>query len=241
MAGHSAWKNMKHRKAAVDKKRGKMWSKASRAIIVAARLGGGDVRFNSSLRMAIDEAKSVNMPRETIEKAVKKGSGEIDGENFQAIRYEGYGAGGVAIIAECLTSNVNRTAPDIRMIFDKNGGNLGVLGSVSYNLHHAGVLVIERTRIEEDRLMEIVLEAGADDVSAEEEMWQITCAPAALAAIRDALEAAEMPAAEAQIMWIPSTTVEVEGEHSAQIVRLIDALEEHDDVQKVFSNAIFID
>ena len=191
--------------------------------------------------MAIDEAKSVNMPRETIEKAVKKGSGEIDGENFQAIRYEGYGAGGVAIIAECLTSNVNRTAPDIRMIFDKNGGNLGVLGSVSYNLHHAGVLVIERTRIEEDRLMEIVLEAGADDVSAEEEMWQITCAPAALAAIRDALEAAQMPAAEAQIMWIPSTTVEVEGEHSAQIVRLIDALEEHDDVQKVFSNAIFID
>lgn len=241
MAGHSAWKNMKHRKAAVDAKRGKMWSKASRAIIVAARIGGGDVRFNSSLRMAIDEAKSVNMPRETIEKAVKKGSGALDGEDFQAIRYEGYGAGGVAIIAECLTSNLNRTAPDIRMIFDKNGGNLGVLGSVSYNLHHAGVLVIERSRIDEEHLMNVVLEAGADDVSADEEMWQITCSPGALAAVRDALESVGTPAAEAQIMWIPSTTVEVEGERAAQIIRLIDALEEHDDVQKVFSNAIFID
>jgi len=232
---------MKHRKAAVDAKRGKLWSKASRAIIVAARLGGGDVRFNSSLRMAIDEAKWVNMPRDTIEKAVKKGSGTLEGDDYQAIRYEGYGSGGVAVIAECLTSNINRTAPEIRTIFDKNDGNLGVPGSVSYNLRHAGVLMVERARIGEEQLMEIVLAAGADDVVADEEMWQVTCAPGVLAAVRDALEAAGTAVTEAQIMWIPSTPIEVQGERAAQVLKLIDALEEHDDVQKVFSNAIFSD
>ncbi len=241
MAGHSAWKNIKHRKAAVDSKRGKIWSKASRAIIVAARTGGADVRFNSSLRLAIDDAKSVNMPRDTIEKAVKKGAGAIDGDDFQAIRYEGYANGGVAIIVECLTSNLNRTAGDIRVIFDKNGGNLGVPGSVLYNLVHAGVLLIGRGNIGEEQLMDIVLPAGADDVSSDDEVWQVTCPPSALASVRDALEAAGTPATEAQIMWIPSTTVEVEGERAMQVNRLIDALEEHDDVQKVFSNANIVE
>lgn len=241
MAGHSAWKNIKHRKAAVDAKRGKIWSKASRAIIVAARMGGADVRFNSSLRLAIDDAKSVNMPRDTIEKAVKKGAGALDGDEFQSIRYEGYASGGVAVIVECLTSNLNRTAGDIRVIFDKNGGNLGVPGSVSYNLTHAGVLVVARATVTEDKLMEIVLEAGAEDVGGDEEMWQVTCPPGALAAVRDALEHAGTPAAEAQIMWIPSSTIDVTGTGAALVTQLIEALEEHDDVQKVFSNANFVE
>ncbi len=237
MAGHSAWKNIKHRKASVDAKRGKVWSKASRAIIVAARTGGADVRFNSSLRLAIDDAKSVNMPRDTIEKAVKKGAGGLDGEEFQSIRYEGYGPGGVAVIAEVLTSNLNRTAPDIRLIFDKNGGNLGVPGSVAYGFSHAGVVVIDRAVVEEERLMEVALDAGADDVSDEGDVWQVTTPSSNLLRLRDAIEAAGIAVSEAQVMWVPSTMVDVDAERSAQVAKLVDALEENDDVQKVYTNA----
>ncbi len=239
MAGHSAWKNIKHRKAAVDAKRGKLWSKASRAIIVAARQGGGDVRFNFTLRLAIDEAKSVNMPRDTIEKAVKKGIGEAGGEEFQSIRYEGYGPGGVAIIAEVLTSNINRTAPEIRMIFDKNGGNLGVPGSVAFSFSHAGVIVLDRAVATEERLMEVALDAGADDVSDEGDVWQVTTPAATLSAVRDAIEAAGIAVAEAQVMWVPSNTVDVDAAGAQRVEKLVDALEENDDVQKVFTNANF--
>lgn len=237
MAGHSAWKNIKHRKAAVDAKRGKLWSKASRAIIVAARTGGADVRFNASLRLAIDDAKSVNMPRDTIEKAVKKGAGELDGEEFQAIRYEGYAPGGVAVIVEVLTSNINRTAPEIRAIFDKNGGNLGVPGSVAFNFAHAGVVLLDRASATEDRLMELAIESGADDVTAEEDGWQVTAPASALARVRDAIEGAGLAVSEAQIMLMPSVWVDVDAERAAQVSRLVEALEENDDVQKVYCNA----
>lgn len=241
MAGHSAWKNIKRRKAVVDAKRGKVWSKCGRAISVAARAGGGDVRFNSALRLAIDDAKAANMPRDTIEKAVKKGAGGLDGETFHTIRYEGYGAGGVAVIVECLTSNLNRTAGDIRVIFDKNGGNLGVPGSVAFGFHLLGVIIVDGAKLEEERAVDIAITAGAEDVVADDGIWQITTPPAAFATVRDALESAGAHPSDAQIAWVPSTTVDVDGDHGEQITKLTDALEEHDDVQKVFTNANYLE
>ncbi|MSR43950.1 MAG: YebC/PmpR family DNA-binding transcriptional regulator [Phycisphaerales bacterium] len=241
MAGHSAWKNIKRRKAVVDAKRGKVWSKVGRAISVAARAGGGDVRFNSTLRLAIEEAKAANMPRDTIEKAVKKGAGGLDGETFHTIRYEGYGAGGVAVIVECLTSNLNRTAGDIRVIFDKNGGNLGVPGSVAFGFQLLGVLTVDATLIEEERLMDAVLSAGADDVTNDDGAWHVTCIPGNIAAVNEALELLKAAPSETQVMWVPSTTVEVSPERGVQVTRLIEALEENDDVQKVYANAVFLD
>lgn len=239
MAGHSAWKNIKRRKAAVDAKRGKLWSKVSRAIIVAAKSGGGDPRFNAGLRLAIDEAKAANMPRDTIEKAVKKGAGAGDSENFEAVRYEGYGPGGVAIVAESLTSNVNRTAPEIRTIFDKNGGNLGVPGSVLHGFTLQGVILVSADRVGEDRMLEIALEAGADDVRSDGEGHQVTCAPTQLAAVKEAIEAAGVSVENAELSYVPLVTTTVEGAMVAAVQRLIDALEEHDDVQKVHTNAEF--
>lgn len=241
MAGHSAWKNIKHRKAAVDAKRGKLWSKASRAIIVAARTGGADPRFNASLRMAIDEARSVNMPRDTIEKAVKKGSGALEGEEYQAIRYEGYGPGGVALVVECLTSNINRTAPEVRTLFDKHGGNLGVNGSVSHSFRQCGVVILPRETLSEERVMEIGLDAGADDVVGHEDVWQLTCPAPTLAALRDAFEGAGIAFEQAQVLWLPQVEVAVDAVLGERIRALIDGLEELDDVQKVYANAVFPD
>ncbi|MDA0803955.1 MAG: YebC/PmpR family DNA-binding transcriptional regulator [Planctomycetota bacterium] len=238
MAGHSAWKNIKHRKAAVDAKRGKIWSKCSRAIIVAAKSGGDDPKFNAGLRLAIDEAKAANMPRDTIEKAVKKGAGGADGEHFEAIRYEGYAAGGVAIIAECLTSNVNRTAPEIRMAFDKNGGNLGVPGSVSFSFQQCGlILVAASPEATEERVMELALEAGADDVQLEEDGFEVQTPATALAAVRDALEGAGLQLESSGIAWVPQTMVHVDSSVASSVARLVDALEDHDDIQRVWHNA----
>jgi YebC/PmpR family DNA-binding regulatory protein len=237
MAGHSAWKNIKHRKAAVDAKRGKIWSKCSRAIIVAAKSGGGDPKFNAVLRIAIDAAKAANMPRDTIEKAVKKGAGDGDGETFEAVRYEGYGPGGVAIIADCLVANVNKTAPEIRTIFDKNGGNLGVPGSVTYSFSHKGVVLVPAGGVTEERLFDVALAAGADDVAGGDEGWQVTCAPADLARVRDALEAAGIAFEGAETSFIPVSMVDVDADAAARCARLVAALEEHDDVQKVHVNA----
>ena len=237
MAGHSAWKNIKHRKAAVDAKRGKIWSKLSRAIIVAAKQGGGDQRFNATLRLAVDEAKAANMPRDTIEKAIKKGSGELGAESFESVRYEGYAPGGVAVIAECLTSNVNRTAPEVRTAFDKHGGNLGVPGSVSFGFVQRGVVVLDGASASEERMMELALEAGAEDVALADGVWQVTCEPSALAAVRDAFVAAGLQPMESQIMWLPLTTVSVSADDAQKVSRLVETLEEHDDVQKVYTNA----
>lgn len=237
MAGHSAWKNIKHRKAAVDAKRGKIWSKCSRAIMVAARQGGGDIKFNAALRLAVDEAKAANMPRDTIEKAIKKGAGELDAEQFESVRYEGYASGGVAVIVECLVANVNKTAPEIRTIFDKHAGNLGVPGSVSFSFAQKGVLLVNADATTEDRLIEVALEAGAEDVQGGEEGWQVTTAPADLGKVRDALEQAGIPFENVQITFIPNNMVEVSADDAAKVARLVAALEEHDDVQNVHINA----
>jgi YebC/PmpR family DNA-binding regulatory protein len=237
MAGHSAWKNIKHRKAAVDAKRGKIWSKCSRAIIVAARAGGGDPKFNAVLRLAIDEAKAANMPRDTIEKAVKKGAGGDGSESYESVRYEGYGPGGVAIIVECLVANVNKTAPEIRTIFDKYGGNLGVPGSVMYSFQHKGVALVPASATTEERLFDVVLAAGAEDVAGGEEGWQVTCAPADLAKVRDALDAAGIAVENAEVSYVPGTMAEVDEATAARCAKLLAMLEEHDDVQKVHVNA----
>lgn len=241
MAGHSAWKNIKRRKAAVDAKRGKLWSKVSRAIIVAAKSGGGDPRFNAGLRLAIDDAKAANMPRDTIEKAVKKGAGGLEGESYEAIRYEGYGPAGVAFVIEGLTSNVNRTAPEIRTIFDKNGGKLGVPGSVVHGFSQQGVILVSADRLSEDRMLEIALEAGADDVRSDSDGHQVTCPPNRLAQVKEAIEAAGVPVESAELSYVPHVTAAVDGANAAAVQRLIDALEEHDDVQKVHTNADFVE
>jgi YebC/PmpR family DNA-binding regulatory protein len=237
MAGHSAWKNIKHRKAAVDAKRGKIWSKCSRAIIVAARAGGSDIKFNASLRLAVDEAKAANMPRDTIDKAVKKGAGEGSAEQYEAVRYEGYASGGVAVIVECLVANVNKTAPEIRTIFDKNFGNLGVPNSVSFGFSQKGVVLVGAGAVSEERLFEVALDAGAEDIHTADEGWQITTPATELSKVRDALEGAGIAFESAEVTYIPSSVVEVDPDTASKVARLVAALEEHDDVQKVHINA----
>jgi YebC/PmpR family DNA-binding regulatory protein len=241
MAGHSKWANIKHRKAAVDKKRGKMWSKCSRAIIVAARQGGGDPKFNTSLRYAIDDAKAANMPKDTIEKAIKKGSGAADGESYENVRYEGYGPSGVALIVDCLTDNPNRTAPELRTIFEKGGGNLAKPGAVAYSFNQRGVLMIEASKASEDTLMELALEAGAEDVADAEGAWEVTCEPANFHQVKEAIEAAGIEPDSAEITMVPSTMVDCDEQVSRKVLRLIEHLEDNDDVQKVYSNADIAD
>ncbi len=236
MAGHSAWKNIKHRKAAVDAKRGRIWSKLSRAIIVAARNGGSDTKFNATLRLAVLDAKAGNMPRDTIEKAIKKGAGESGGERFDAVRYEGYGPGGVAVVVEALTSNVNRTAPEVRAILDKNGGKMGVPGSVVHSFSHKGVLLVPGDAVSEDRIMELALEAGAEDVTTMEEGFQVLTEPAQFGAVREALESAGVRVESAELSYIPMSAVELDEATRGKLDRLVDLLEEHDDVQKVHTS-----
>jgi YebC/PmpR family DNA-binding regulatory protein len=238
MAGHSKWANIKHRKARQDAVRGRMWSKCSRAIIVAARNGGGDPETNLTLRYAIDEAKAANMPKDTIAKAVKKGSGALDsGENYEEIRYEGYGPSGVAVIVDCLTDNVNRTAPELRQIFEKVGGNLAKPGAVAFGFAQKGLVMIEAGKVDEDRLMEIALEAGADDVVEADGAWEVTCEPGQFLPVREAIAAGGIEPDSAEITMIPANTVACDEKTAEKIVRLTEALEDHDDVQKVYSNA----
>lgn len=237
MAGHSKWANIKHRKAKQDAVKGKAWSKCARAIIIAAKNGGGDPDANLTLRYAIDEAKAVNMPKDTIEKAIKKGTGELDSERIEAIRYEGYGPGGVAVMVDVLTDNVNRTAPEMRTMFEKNGGNLGKSGSVAFGFTPKGLFLIEQAKATEERLMDIALEAGADDVRLSDGGWEVTCEPAEFHLLRAALEKGGIEVASAELTMIPQNTVAVDASIAARIMRLLDTLEEHDDVQKVYSNA----
>lgn len=241
MAGHSAWKNIKHRKSKQDAVRGRAWTKCSRALIVAARQGGGDPNFNSALRLAIDEAKFANMPRETIEKAIKKGSGDLEGVSYEPVRYEGYGPGGVAIIADCLTDKITRTAPELRTLLEKAGGNLAKPGAVAFSFESKGVLLVEgggstTATLNEEQLMELVLESGADDIQGSESGWEITCAPTAFLQVKDALTKAGITFASAEVAMVPTNTVEVDEATAARVIKLIDALEDHDDVQRVWSN-----
>jgi len=236
MAGHSKWANIKHRKARVDAKRSKIWSKCSRAIIVAAKQGGPDPDANLALRYAIDEAKAQNMPKDTIEKAIAKGSGKGEGESYESVVYEGYGAGGVAVMLDCLTDNKNRTVPEVRKLFEKYGGNLGSSGCVAYNFKSKGQLFVAKAGAEEEAVMAAALEAGAEDVADDGESWEVLCEPSDYVAVREALEKGGFVIESGGVTMIPQTTVACAGRDAQKVFNLVEALEDHDDVQKVHAN-----
>ena len=238
MSGHSKWSSIKHKKGAADAKRGKLFTKLSRAIIVAAKEGGPDPSGNASLQNAIDKAKSYSMPKDNIERAIAKGSGaDAEGSSFQTVVYEGYGPDGVAVLVEALTDNRNRTASDVRHVFTKFGGNLGTTGAVAWLFERRGIVLVEAEGVDEDELMLAAAEGGADDLQRDGDVFQISAPPEALAAVREAVEAAGFEVQSAELAMIPKTTVEVAEEASAKkVVRLIDALEESDDVQDVYAN-----
>ena len=236
MAGHSHWAKIKRAKGANDAKRGKIWSKIARKIIIAAKRGG-DPRDNLSLRYVIDEAKAANMPRDTIETAIKKGTGELGAENYEDATYEGYGPGGVAIIIEALTNNRSRTAPDLRSIFEKGGGNMGTSGSVAFQFTKQGVIAIKTSAVDEDRLMEIALEAGAEDVRNEGEVYEVITTPTAYLKVKESIEAAKIPIEAGEVTQMPNNTVPVDGETAQRLLKMIDTLEDNDDVQSVSHNA----
>ena len=238
MSGHSKWSSIKHKKGAADAKRGKLFSKLSRAIIVAAREGGPDPAGNLALQNAIEKAKSYSMPKDNIDRAIAKGSGaDADAANFDTVIYEGYGPSGVAVLVEALTDNRNRTASDVRHVFSKNDGNLGTTGGVAWLFERRGVVLVEAAAADEDELTLAAAEGGADDVSLDGSSFAVTCAPEDLARVRAAIEAAGIAVDSAELTMVPKTTVEVEDESAAKkILRLIDALEENDDVQDVYAN-----
>jgi YebC/PmpR family DNA-binding regulatory protein len=237
VSGHSKWSSIKHKKGAADAKRGKLFSKLSRAIIVAAKEGGPDPAGNLALQNAIEKARSYSMPKDNIERAIARGSGQdSDAGAFETIVYEGYGAGGIAVMVEALTDNRNRTASEVRHLFAKNDGNLGETGGVAWLFERRGVVLVDGSA-DEDELMLAAAEGGADDIERDGSSWQITSAPEQLAAVRAAVEAAGFTADSAELTMIPKTTIEVDDESQAKkILRLIDALEDNDDVQEVYAN-----
>ncbi len=238
MAGHSKWANIKHRKARQDAVKGKAWSKCSRAIMVAVKNGGSDPETNLTLRYAIEDAKAVNMAKDTIEKAIKKASGEgDDGVSYEEVRYEGYGPGGVAIIIDVLTDNVNRTAPEMRKLFEKGNGNLAKPGSVAVGFSSMGVILIEEANTTEEQIMEVALESGANDIVQSEGVWELTCEPADYLELRGAIESADIPMASSEVTMVPSTQVVCDVVLGVKMLRLIESFEDHDDVQNVYSNA----
>jgi len=242
MAGHSHWAGIKHKKALVDAKRGKLWSKLAKAIIVAAKLGGPDPSSNIRLRAAIDEAKAVSLPKENIQRAIRRGSGEGEAENFDELVYEGYGAGGVAVLAEAVTDNRNRTAPEIKKIFEICGGKLGTTGCVAWNFERKGFFAIPKSipnkgELTEETLLEIVLEAGADDVTETEDGFVITCLPDDYEAVSNALQKAGIEPEESQLSLMPKDRATIQdAETAAKVLKLVDMLDDHDDVQRVSSN-----
>ncbi len=237
MSGHSHWAGIKHKKAANDAKRGRIWSKIARMIIVAAKNGGGDPSANLTLRYAIEKGKAANMPKDTIEKAIKKGTGDLAGVSFEEIMYEGYGHGGVAIMIDTLTDNRNRTGPEIKKIFEKRGGSFGTAGCVNWMFSQKGVITVSTSAAEEDDLLELALSAGADDMQTVGEVYEITCAPAAYEELKKALEEKEIATELAEISMVPQTTIPITDVGIAQkIIDLMEALEDHDDVQNTYSN-----
>ena len=237
MSGHSKWSGIKHKKAVVDQRRGKMFSKLLRAIEVAAREGGGNVEGNATLASAVQKARDFSVPMDNIERAVKRGAGGDEGTRYEPAVYEGYAPGGVAVLVEALTDNRNRTGQEVRHTFTRLGGNLGDPGSVTWQFDRKGVILVDReTAPDEDRLMEIVLDAGAEDLSEEGDQWQITTDPGSLPRVRAALEEAGVPIASADLSMIPQSTVPVDGSQARQVLSLIDALDELDDVQAVHAN-----
>jgi YebC/PmpR family DNA-binding regulatory protein len=237
VSGHSKWSSIKHKKGAADAKRGKLFSKLSRAIIVAAKEGGGDPANNLALQNAIEKARSYSMPKDNIERAIARGSGQdADAATFETIVYEGYASGGVAVIVEALTDNRNRTAADVRHLFAKHDGNLGEAGSVNWLFERRGVVVVDGGA-DEDELTLAAAEGGADDVQRDGSSWEVTSAPEHLTAVREAVEGAGFSVENAELALIPKTTIEVDDEAQAKkVLRLVDALEENDDVQEVYAN-----
>jgi YebC/PmpR family DNA-binding regulatory protein len=236
MARHSHWANIKHKKAKSDARRGKLWGKCAKAIMVAARHGLPDPAANLALRYAVEEAKAANMPRDTIERAIKKGSGEIGGEDWQDVRYEAFGPGGVAIIIDALTNNRTRTVGDVRMILAKYGGNLGATGAVSYLFEQKGRLTLDASAATEDQLMAIAIDAGAEDVTLEDDVWTVLTAPADYIAVKEALDKAKLKVESSELAMLPTMHTELAGDALAKCVKLIESLEDNDDVQKVYSN-----
>ncbi|GIW44334.1 MAG: putative transcriptional regulatory protein [Candidatus Binatia bacterium] len=239
MSGHSKWHSIRHKKAAKDAKRGKLFTKLIKEITVAARLGGGDVSANPRLRTAVQTAREHSMPMENIERAIKRGTGEIEGVTYEEVQYEGYGPGGVAILVQAMTDNRNRTVAEIRRLFEKAGGNLGASGCVAWMFKKRGVITVPKGDVDEERLMELALEAGADDVSDTDGTFEVLTSPENFEAVKAALQNAHIPIANAEVSMVADNTVRVTGQDALQAMKLLEALEDHDDVQSVASNADF--
>ncbi len=239
MSGHSKWSTIKHKKGAADAKRGRLFTKLIKEITMAARLGGGAPESNPRLRKAIDDAKAVNMPADNIKRGIQRGTGELPGVNYEEITFEGYGPGGVAVLIEAMTDNKNRTLPEIRTIFSKNGGNLGESGSVRFLFQKKGYIAIEKDKATEDAVMEAAIEAGAEDVRTTELYHEVVTEPDSFNAVKTQLEEQKIPLAVSELSMIPTTEVELDSRKADQMMRLMEALEDHDDVQHVWANFDF--
>ena len=236
MSGHSKWHTIKHKKGALDAKRGKIFTKLIREMTIAARIGGGDPVTNPRLRTVVDKAKAANMPADNVKRAIQKGTGELEGVDYTEVLYEAYGPGGVAIMIAAVTDNPTRTVADVRHKLSRNGGNMGTSNSVAFMFDRKGQMTVPADGVSEDALIEAALEAGADDVANEGEVFVITTEPAALHAVKEGLEAKKYKVEDAELAWVPKNTVKVEGENAATLLKLLEALEELDDVQKVDAN-----
>ena len=236
MSGHSRWSQIKRKKGKADQQRGKLFTKLIREITVAARTGGGDLKINMRLKAALEAAKAASMPADNIKRAIQKGTGELPGEAYEEVTYEGYGPGGVALMVRVLTDNKNRTAPEIRHVFERNGGNLGQVGCVAWMFERKGVIQVDAERIGEDELLGPVLDAGASDMRRVEKVYEITTTPDEMESVRRALEGRKVPVLEAEVSMVPLSTVRAEGKEAQAVLRLVEALEEQDDVQAVYAN-----
>jgi YebC/PmpR family DNA-binding regulatory protein len=236
MSGHSHWAGIKHKKAIVDAKRGRLWSKLARAIIMAARQGGGDPSANLKLKYAIEKARGANMPKDTIKKAIQRGTGELEGANYEEIIYEGYGPGGVAVLIEVLTDNRNRTVGELRNIFEKRGGNMGTSGCVAWQFEKLTVIRVDKEATDEDTLMEVVIDAGADNLEDLDDAFLVTAPVDAFQATCEALETAEIPWLSAEIGFLPTSTVPLDADKARKALAMMESIEDHDDVQSVYAN-----
>jgi YebC/PmpR family DNA-binding regulatory protein len=236
MSGHSKWSSIKHKKADRDAKRGKVFTKLIKEITIAARLGGGDLNANPRLRTAVSAGRAQSMPNDNIDRAIKKGTGELGGVQLETITYEGYGPGGVAVIVDVLTDNRNRVVAELRFLFSRHGGNLGEAGCVGWMFKKRGIIAVEKAGVDEDRLIEIALEAGADDVSIDAESFEVLTPPDKFTAVKEAIEKASIPVAHAEVTMLPENTVKVAGHPAEQVLKLVEELEDHDDVQGVAAN-----
>jgi len=236
MSGHSKWATIKHKKAATDAKRGKAFTKIIRELTIAARSGGADPNSNPRLRTAIAAAKNENMPNDNIERAIQRGTGQLEGEQFEEVTYEGYGPGGVGMLVQVVTGNRNRAAGELRHLFTKNGGNMAETGAVNWMFHRKGDIVVPKEKADEEKMMGVVLDAGAEDLRDDGSAWEVLTPPEAMEKVREALTAAGITPASAEVAWIPQNYVKLTGVQAQQMLRLVETLEEHDDVQHVYAN-----